>query len=222
MNMEDRSIINLWKSYDQRLEASLSLNHKNFAEITGMKVQTLLGSMKPIKIFTILVGLIWVGFVDFILLNSWEIASPFFLVSAGIQVLLTKVAIIIYVYQLILLDRVDLTEPVCEVQATIARLKSSTLWVTRLLLLQLPVWTTFYWHESMFQNGNTLLWAVQILVTAAFIGMAIWLFLNIKMENHTRKWFNLIFKGKEWTPLLKSLALLEQVAEYKDGGSGVE
>jgi len=46
--------------------------------------------------------------------------------------------------------------------------------------------------------------------------IAIWLFFNIKYENRNKKWFQLIFSGKEWTPLMKSMELLEQVEEYKD------
>jgi len=52
--------------------------------------------------------------------------------------------------------------------------------------------------------------------TLSFIVIAIWLFFNIKYENRNKKWFQLIFSGKEWTPLMKSMELLEQVEEYKD------
>jgi hypothetical protein len=59
--MEETELINLWKSYDKKLEESLSLNRKNAEEITKMKVQSFLISMKPLKIFTLLVGIVWVG-----------------------------------------------------------------------------------------------------------------------------------------------------------------
>jgi len=42
-----------------------------------------------------------------------------------------------------------------------------------------------------------------------FTVIAIWLFFNIKYENKNKKWFQLIFNGKEWTPLMKSMELLE-------------
>src|SRR5674476_792179 len=88
--MEDIEIINLWKSYDKKLNENLLLNRKNAEDITKLKVRSFLASMKPLKIFTIVVGIIWVGFVDVLIIRLFHIANPFFLVSAGIQSLLPQ------------------------------------------------------------------------------------------------------------------------------------
>ena len=213
--MEDIEIINLWKSYDKKLEANLLLNRKNVEDITKMKVQSLLTSMKPLKVFTILIGIIWVGFLDVLIINLFHIASPFFLISAGILVLLNKLAIGLYLYQLIVIHQVDISEPILTSQDKLARLKSTTLLVTRLLFLQLPLWTTFYWNESMLENGNIVLLILQIVVTLLFTFAAVWLFRNIKYENRDKKWFRLIFNGKEWSPVIKSMELLSQIDEYR-------
>lgn len=213
--MEELEMINLWKSYDKKLEENLLLNRKNAADITQLKVGSFLSSMKPLKIFTILAGILWVAFVDMIIINLFSIASPIFLISAAIQVLLTKLAIGIYLYQLILIHQVDISEPVLATQDKLARLKSSTLWVARLLFLQLPVWTTFYWNQSMLENGNMVLYIIQIAVTLLFTFLAVWLFVNIKFENRDKKWFRLIFEGKEWTPVIKSMELLSQIEEFR-------
>ena len=213
--MEETEIINLWKSYDKKLEEYLLFNKKNAEDITKMKVRSFLASMKPLKIFTILVGIVWVGFVDILIINLFPIANPFFLISAGIQVLLTKLAIGIYLYQLILIHQVDISEPILTAQEKLSRLKSSTLWVARLLFLQLPVWTTFYWNETMLENGNVWLYTLQIIVTTSFTYLAIWLFFNIKYENRDKKWFRFIFNGNEWNPVIKSMELLSQINDYR-------
>jgi hypothetical protein len=214
--MEERDILALWKSYDQKLEENLLLNRKNTADITGMKVQSLLASMKPIKIFTLIVGVLWVLFVDTLIINLFYIASPFFLISAGIQVLLTKLAIGIYLYQLVLIHQVDVSEPIVATQSKLTRLQSSTLWVARLLFLQLPVWTTFYWNKSMLENGNIFLYIIQIVVTLAFTFLAVWLFWNIRYENRDKKWFRLIFDGSEWTPVIKSMELYREIEAFNE------
>lgn len=217
--MEDLEIINIWKSYDKKLEENLSLNRKIAQDITQMKVKSYLASMKPIKIFTIVVGILWVGFGGVIVTNLFMFAftkvSKFFLFSAGIQLTLTAIAIGVYLYQLILIYQADINEPILSTQDKLARLKSSTLWVTRLLFLQLPVWTTFYLTESMFANGNTVLYVVQGLITFSFTYLALWLFFNIKYENKDKKWFRLIFEGKEWSPVMKSMNLLSQINDYR-------
>ncbi len=213
--MEEKEIISLWQSYNKKLEDSLMLNKKNAEDITGMKVRSLLASMQPLKIFAILAGVGWVGFVDVLIVNLFRVASPFFLVSAGIQSVLTTLAIGIYLYQLILINQTDIGEPVLATQERIARLKSSTLWAARLLFLQLPVWTTFYINQNMLKHGNDWLYAVQIIVTTAFTYAAAWLFFNIRYENRNKKWFRLILKGKEWDPVMKSMELLEEINEYR-------
>ncbi|WP_428658186.1 hypothetical protein [Runella sp.] len=217
--MEDIEMINLWKSYDKKLEESLNLNRKNAEDITKMKVSSLLGSMKPLKIFTLLTGILWVGFGSVIIANlflfAFDKVSLFFLISAAMQLVLTAIAIGIYIYQLVLIHQVDINKPVVTTQHTLAGLKSSTLWVARILFLQLPLWTTFYLSESMFKNGNILFYFIQGGVTLSFIFLAFWLYFNIKMENKHKKWFRLLFEGKEWNPVMKAMDLLSQAEEYK-------
>ena len=118
--------------------------------------------------------------------------------------------------QLILIYQVDVGEPVIDTQENLARLKSSTLWVTRLLFLQLPVWTTFYINADMIKNGGVVFFLVQVPVSLAFFFIAIWLFINIKYKNRDKKWFRLIFSGREWDPVIQSMELLDQVREYRE------
>jgi len=174
--------------------------------------------MKPIKIFTVLVGILWVGIVGTIVANLflffYDKMSPFFLYSAMLQVILTAIALIIYIYQTITIYQIDINDQILATQEKIVKLKSTTLLVTRILFLQLPVWTTFYWNNSMFENGNLFLWILQGIITISFTFVALWLFFNIKYENRNKKWFKLIFSGKEWIPLMNSMDLLSQIDEY--------
>lgn len=213
--MEDKELINLWKTYDKKLEENLSFNKKNAEDITKLKLHSYLASMKPIKIFTIIVGILWVVFVDILISIAFKVGISFFLISAIIQVLLTKLAIGVYIYQLVLINRVDISDSILATQEKIATLKSSTIWITKLLFLQFPVWNTFYWTEAAWENGGILWYIIQIPLTAAFTYLAVWMFFNIKYENRDKKWFRVIFKGKEWTPLMKSMEMLKQIEAYK-------
>lgn len=214
--MENTELINLWKDYDKRLEENIIVNRKNVEEITKLKLKSLLFSMKPIKIFTLIVGILWVLFIDNLLIALYPFASIYFIISALIHVILTKLAIGLYIYHLILIDQADNSKTVIETQENLSKLKSSTLLVAKILFLQLPVWTTFYWNKGMLENGNIFEWTIQILFTVAFTICALWLFFNIKYENKDKKWFKAIFDGKEWSPMLKSIDLLNQIDEYKD------
>ena len=102
--MEHTEVLNLWKIYDDKVEQALSLNKKNTQEILRIKTKSVLSEMKPIKIFTLFVGIIWVLFGGTVVTNlfvyAYDKVSLFFLYSAAAQLLLTAVAIGIYLYQL--------------------------------------------------------------------------------------------------------------------------
>jgi hypothetical protein len=217
--MNELELKKLWQTTNEKLEESFVINRKNTEDITRITVHSFLGSMKPIKTFTLLVGIVWVSIGVIILsriyLNAFSEANKFFLFSATMQVFLTAIALLIYVYQLTKIYQVEIFDPILETQKKMAQLKISTLWAARILFLQLPVWTTFWWNETMITDWNVLQWAMTVIVTILFTYTAIWLFFNIKYENRNKKWFKLIFNGKEWTPLMKSMELLEQIDEYK-------
>lgn len=218
--MNELELKKLWQTTNNKLEESIVINKKNTDDITQVKVHSIIGSMKPIKIFTLLVGILWVGIggiaLSSIYLNSFPEANKFFLFSASIQVSLTAIALYVYLYQLITIYQIDITDSILSTQEKLLNLKMSTLWVTRILILQLPVWTTFWWNETMLTDWGILQWIMTLFFTISFTAITVWLFFNIKYENRNKKWFQLIFRGKEWTPLMESMELLEQVKEYKE------
>lgn len=217
--MEQSEIINLWKAYDRKLEASLMLNKSNAIEITRLKTKSLLSSMTPLKIFTIIVGMLWVGIGGTIVVNlfvhAYASVSPFFLYSAAFQLLLTAIGIGIYLYQLVLIHQMDITDTLIKTQKRLTQLKSSTLWVARILLLQLPAWTTFYWSMDLIKSGHLPYIFLNSVVTLLAIAVSLWLFINIRYENREKKWFKLIFEGKEWTPVIKAIELHKEIEAFE-------
>ncbi len=217
--MNESELKKYWQTANEKLEMSLIINKINTDEIRQLKIYHFISGMKVIKFFTLICGIFWVGIGAAILSNIYQYqytnANKFFIFSASIQVVLTSIAILVYLYQIITIYSLDITEPVLKTQEKLSGLRSSTLLVTRILFLQLPVWTTFYWNESMIENGNLLLWIIQALVTLSFTFVALWLFFNIKFENRDKKWFRLIFEGKEWIPLMRAMELSEQIEKYK-------
>jgi len=217
--MEDMDLKQIWQQQQQQLAQALVVNKQNTGAIAQLQIQTLLTAMRPVKLFAVGVGILWILVLDGVLYKLFRFhyadSSPFFLYSALLQSLLIKLAIGVYLYQLTLIQRVDVGEPIVATQTRLARLKISTLWVTRLLILQLPLWTTFYWNSAMLNNSNA--WLVfQGVITLLFTAAAIWLFVNIRHKNRHKRWFQLLFNGPEWTPILKSMRLIEQLEEYPE------
>ncbi len=215
--MNDTDLKNLWQAGNEQIAISQKSDKTSLDKLTKRNVSHFLSSMKPIKIFTLLVGLLWVFGIGYLLIklsiNAYDQVSLYFLYSAYFQVMLTAMAVILYLFQLSTLYRIDFNKPVVILQKTLMKLKASTLNVTRILILQLPFWTTFYLNESMFKNGTLPLFILQGAVTISFTCLAIWLFFHLKYENADKWWFKLLLQGKEWEPLITSIGILNDMEE---------
>lgn len=218
--MNDNEFKILWQSTTEKTDISTFFNQKITDDITKIKMKNYLSSMKPIKIFTVIAALLWIipmGFlIGYLFIYSSGNVNLFFLFSAGLQVFITIISLGIYLYQLFLIYKIDFAGPVIHIQKSLSRLRISTLLSARVAFLQLPLWTTFYLSENMIKKENLLLLVIQGFVTLIFTYAAIWLFTEIKIENRNKKWFQWIFRGKEWQPILLSMDLIDQIKIYQD------
>lgn len=215
--MNDTDLKYLWQTGNNQIAIGQTSDKTIMDNLIKRDISHVLSSMKPIKIFTLIAGMLWVfglGFVLIVLtINAYEQVSLYFLYSAYFQVMLTAMAVILYIIQLNTLNRIDFDKPVIILQKKIINLKISTLKVTRILMLQLPFWTTFYWSESMFKNGTLAFFIIQGTVTLSFTYLAIWLYFNLTFENADKWWFKLLLNGKEWEPLMTSIGILNDLEE---------
>lgn len=215
--MNDTDLKYLWQTGNEQIAINQKSDKTSLDNLTKRNVSHFLSSMKPIKIFTLLVGLLWVFSIGYVLIkltiNAYDQVSLYFLYSAYFQVMLTAMAVILYIIQLSTLYSIDFNKPVVILQKTLINLKASTLNVIKILILQLPFWTTFYWNESMFKNGTLPLFILQGAVTISFTCLAIWLFFHLKFENADKWWFKLLLQGKEWEPLITSIGILNDMEE---------
>ena len=215
--MNDTDLKYLWQAGYEQIAINQKSDKTSLDNLTKRNVSHFLSSMKPIKIFTLLVGLLWVFSIGYVLIkltiNAYDQVSLYFLYSAYFQVMLTAMAVILYIIQLSTLYSIDFNKPVVILQKTLINLKASTLNVIKILILQLPFWTTFYWNESMFKNGTLPLFILQGAVTISFTYLSLWLFFHLKFENADKWWFKLLLQGKEWEPLITSIDILNDMEE---------
>lgn len=205
--MTDLELRNIWQQ--SNAGDLFRVSKQQSEEITKLKVQQSLSVVQQLKAVGFIIGVCWILLVDNIIIATWEEASPYFLYSALFQVLTVKLAVGIYLYQMVLISQVNNFTPVVQTQQKLAQLQIAVLWSVRVLVLQLPAWTTFYLHAEMFRTGHPVLLLLQVSVTLAAVVAAIWLFINIRFENRNKKWFKLLFAGKEWQPVMKAMEILE-------------
>jgi hypothetical protein len=213
--MENIEIINLWKQYDEKLEKSISLNHKVIEELQQQKAKNVLRSTKNIKWFAVMVGIIYIGVLAYLVLNSLSFANIFFVSSLSISMLITIVAVAYYIYQIKLINEIDNSESVVQIQQKLAALQASTLKTAGILLLQLPFYSTWYINFEWIRESPKLFYFVHVPIVLLFAMAGIWLFKNINVKNMDKKWFRFLFQGREWLAILKSGQFLKEIESFK-------
>ena len=213
--MNEQEMIDIWQSFDQKLQSVLEVNRKNAIEITRLKVSSNLGSAKPIKWFAILVGLGWCLILGAVFSISLLHQPPHFIFISFMMLLLAinVIGVGMYIYHLFLIGRIDHAENVAAAQRDLAKLQTSTLTVTRILILQIPFYASL--HLFLTTEVNVIYWVVNLLIIGGFIAGTLWLFFKIDPANRHERWFQLLFNDPEWNSVVKSIEMLDQIDELE-------
>lgn len=216
--MEDIALKEMWANYDKKLEKTLALNHRLITEIQTQKARSVLRPLKTGKIVAVILGILWTLLLSVLVFFAVSAMTPyrlFFIISALSIIIITVAAIVVYIRQIVLIQQIDNSMIIIEVQRKLAALQSSTINIARILFLSAPFYTTFYFNKSMFEHGTIGLWVFQLTVTTAFTTASIWLYRNIKMENAGKRWFKFIFGTSEWTSVIKAMNFLKEIEAYE-------
>lgn len=213
--MQELEIINLWKQYDEKLEKSISLNRRVITELQQQKAKNALRPAKQIKRLAVVAGLIYVALLSFLVYNSLKFENIFFVASLGISIVITLIAIVVYIHQLYLINDIDNSESVIHIQQKLADLQTSTLKIVRILLLQLPFYSTWYINFQWIKESPNSFYFIHLPIVSLFALAAIWLYRNINIKNMHKKWFRLLFSGAEWTAIVKSGQFLKEIEHFE-------
>jgi hypothetical protein len=220
--MNDIELKDLLASYNHKLEEARALNLQSwvlnlecFETLQQQKAKSNLKSLINFKMVAVVLGILWVSFLGFLFFHSLEISKIFFLISTGAIMLITSAAIIVYVYHIVLINKINNSENVLKTQETIAHLKLSTINITRILFLQAPFYCTFWWSISFIVDAPLSFWLISFPVALAFTFASIWLWKNISMKNVHKKWFKVLFNSPEWNSLIKANNFLEEINNFR-------
>ncbi|HVU96278.1 MAG TPA: hypothetical protein VHE34_13700 [Puia sp.] len=219
--MDDLELNTLWKEYDRRLEESRVLNlqtwavhRQTFEWLQTQKVRSRLRPMGVFKGWAVFLGVIWVLFLGLLAVGDHG-KHPWFTGSIGIIFLFNVYAIVAYLRQIALIRQIDYTDHIVETQEKLAALQASTLRSTRILFLQTPFFSTWFWSQRMITGNAVGFWAISVPVALLLTLVAIWLYRNITLANANKKWFRRLIGGIEWSPILRAMEYLKEIDEFK-------
>ncbi len=220
--MEDIELKNIWKEYDRKIEEaklinmqSWVINFKTFEYLQTEKAKSKLNSLGTLKKWMIFGGILWLAFLMFLVLNSLALWKIFFVISLSAVIVFNVVGIMVYIKQVVLINEIDNSENLIEVQQKTSELQASTLQIARILFAQSPFYTTFFWTPQMIASNWTAFFLISLPVTLLFVFASIWLYRNINYKNADKKWFKILFSSKEWTSVIKAIKFMKEIEDFK-------
>ena len=219
--MEDLELNALWKEYDRKMEESRVLNlqswvlnRQTFEWLQTHRAQSRLRPMGVFKGRVALLGILWVIFLGMLVIGNRG-KNPWFTGSIAILLLFNLYAVAAYWKQRALIRRIDYADTIMETQQQLYALQVSTLRVSRILFLQAPFYSTWFWSDQLIGNNSLGFWLIAVPVTTALAVSSLWLYRNITLANAGKKWFRLLFNGIEWTPILRAMEYLREIEEFR-------
>ena len=218
--MEDQELKEIWAAYDRKLEEarvlnlqSWALNRQCFEELQAHKAKSKLSSLANYKAGVIILGIVYVLFLALLVYGNHG-RNIFFSVSMGTIALITTIAIVVYIKHIVIIKQINYSDSITNTQEKLSALQSSTIDIGRILWLQLPFWSTFFWNTEWMMK-DIKFWLIAFPVTLALAGLAIWLYRNISLKNSHRKWFKVLFSSREWTSVIKAMEFMKEIEAFK-------
>ena len=218
--MEDRELENMWKADSGKVDPAYVMNLQAWAlhartieYVQTFKAEARLRSLAAFKSRAVLIGIVW-SLVLGILIYGNGFRNVFFSGSLSLLLIFSVAAIIVYIQQIVLIKRIDYGEPVTAIQEKLLKLQVSTVGIVRVLWLQLPLYTTFFWSSGWIES-DPLFWFTALPISLGFTFLAIWIYGQISFKNMGRKWFRILIGKKEWVSITDAKAALDEITAFK-------
>lgn len=214
--MNESELKMIWQSHDKKIEKLLEINKQQLYALQTEKAESNIRSFVRGHTVVMILGIVWIIFLAFLFYHSLD--KFYFSLSIGLLVVFNIFAVIAYFRHIAILNSVSIAESITETQRKIAMVKTSDNLVGRILLLQTPLYCTWWYTEDLVQNGGVLFWIINATVVILLTVVAIFLFIKLSPQNKSNKW-------KQWTDkyfgsekLTKATQFLQEIEEFKKEG----
>ncbi|MES2005032.1 MAG: hypothetical protein V4450_10955 [Bacteroidota bacterium] len=219
--MEDIELKNIWQSYDRKIAEAQVLNRQSwvlnlhcFENLQQQKAERKLRSLVRFKAWAVVLGIVFILFLGVLVFSSFS-KNPFFSVSMGAIALFSLYAVVVYVQHIILIGQIRYDGSITETQQKLARLQSSTLRSTRIMWLQMPFYSTWFW-SSAWIGSDAKFWLIAFPISLLFTLLSIYLYRNINLRNIHKKWVKaLLMAGPEYKNIVMAMEFMKEIEDFK-------
>jgi len=213
--MKDIELVNIWKSYDQKLDEVLSLNKEIVFELTKEKVAKTIRTMRKSKKAMLLIGIPYTLFLYLLTFIGYNAKGIFVMFGFGSISLIMTAIIIGYFYHIYLINSISRSQEVFDVQKKISELKISSFNIVRLAIIQIPFWSICWMSLEAFKKSPIIYGGVNLIVLIGLIYLSYWLYKNLNPRKPNSKVRKLLLSGIEWEPIKKASEILEQLKDIR-------
>lgn len=214
--MQDNELLNLWKSYDQKIGEVLALNKELVYDITKRKLNKTIGKMWRPKKAMLLIGVPYTLMLYIITLIAYLAGGFFVTIGFGAIALIMTTIVILYFYHLYLIRRISSSDEIVYVQEKLSKLKLSSFNCARIAVIQLPFWVVCWLSLNALKSSPFLYGGVNVAVFSGLAYLSYWLYKSLSVQNSGSKVSRFFLSGIEWDPIIKSSEILEQLKAYKN------
>lgn len=221
--MEETNFVLLWKEHYQKIDQSLAINKRLLTELLTEKAQSSIRSLLRGKAGGIVAGVIWLiilGVPLAVAIAHYTHAANYFIVSIGAIFLINVKAVYDYIRYLALISQIRYDGSVREIQNRLRLFRLSLIRHTRVMVLQLPFWSTFYLSDTWFPgHAGPMAIVIQTLVTVSFIWFALWLYRKLTLHEPANRWVRFFLSGVGGRSISNALKFYQELEEL-EGSSG--
>ena len=178
-----------------------------------MKAERKLHSFVRNQYTGIILGISWIAILTFLVYHGRN--NIFFFISIGTIALLNCYAVIAYIWHVIMIKQINIAGSITETQRQLAKVQSSFNLVGRILILQSPLYCTFWYTEALVQNGGALFWIIQLIIVSAFTVVSVYLFRTLTGKNIHKKWVKAIMESFGGKTLTKAMEFLNEIEAFE-------
>lgn len=213
--MQDKDLLTIWKSYDEKMDAVLSINKALVFELTKGKLNQTIGRMRRPKIAMLLIGIPYTLLLLMITGIAYAAGALFVMIGFGTIAFIMAVLLIFYSYHLHLINQISSNDEILLVQEKLSTLKITSFNCTRIAVLQLPFWSICWMSLTALKSAPLLYGGVNLLIFFGMAYLSYWLYSNLSLDTKNSNVSRFFLRGTEWEPILQSGKILEQLKEYQ-------
>jgi hypothetical protein len=213
--MEDLTLKDIWRAQDEKLDRTLKLNLFIIDSLQKQKVRSKLGALANFKLIVAVLGILWVVFLGLLIYGN-RLQNMYFTISVAVIFVFNVIAVIVYFKHYVLLKKINYSESITTTQQKLASLQVSTINIVRVLLLQTPFYSTWFWTQDQVMHSSKF-WMISFPVTMLFVAFTVWLYISISPRNiNKKKWVSRFMNvGMEYKSVTQARNFLAELEEFK-------